>query len=201
MLAASFILLASTVGCAGNGPSLSSYPNSQCLNINNQDVVRDQASGKIAHSSSGACVRTKWIVDHNPCNDDVVEPKDNFAVYFGSNQTSLTPQAIAELDAFVSTLKGNPHVLDIRIVGYADRIGKAAHNEALSKARAENVRQYIVAKGLIKAKLAKTNWVGDKKTTANCANTLKRDELNKCLKKDRRVEIEVDFVSDVHTGK
>lgn len=199
MLAASFLILAGTVGCSGTTTEVASYPNPQCMHNSNQDVVRDEASGKIVHSSSGACVRTNWIVENDQCAEAAAHR--NVAVYFGSNQTSLTPESIAQLDALVASLKGAPKGTNIHIIGFADRIGKAAHNAALSKARAENVRQYLIAKGLVQAKLAKTVWVGDTKASANCPSTLKRAELNSCLKQDRRVEVEVSFSSEAPAKK
>ena len=173
------------------------------------DVVHDEASGTIVHSTSGACVRTHWLVDQDPCAGPVHLPsvaemkilsKEDQTVYFGFNQASLPPEMIARLDALAVNLKGNSKVLGVRIVGYADRIGNAGYNEKLSKKRAENVRQYLIAKGIVSAKLTKTRWVGSQDSKANCGPKLKRKELIECLKHDRRVEIEVEYAPDIHAA-
>lgn len=177
------------------------------------DVVRDAASGTIVHSSSGECVRTHWVVDHDPCTDAPVAQaphhhpsikilsKEDQTVYFGFNKASLEPEMIARLDALATNLKGNSKVVSVRISGFADRIGNAGYNNKLSQKRAENVRQYLIAKGLVTAPLTKTKWVGSKEAKANCPEKLKRADLIECLKKDRRVEIEVDYAPDIHTAE
>lgn len=203
------VMLAAFLMISASGAAFASAPS--CIGEGHYDVVRDAASGTIVHSTSGACVRTHWVVDHDPCGAiaGVVPPianvkilsKEDQTVYFGFNKTSLDPEMVARLDALSASLKGNSKVIGVRIIGYADRIGNAGYNEKLSQKRAENVRQYLIAKGLVTAKLTKTKWVGSKESRTNCPPNLKRTELIECLKKDRRVEIEVDYAPDIHIAE
>ena len=200
MLAALLMMTA----CSSSFSDVQSFT-PECMGPSNRDVVRDESNGSIVHSTSGACVRTKWVVDHDVCGTGpaMMSPlsKEDQTVYFGFNEASLSPDMIARLDSLADRLKSSGKVKAVRIVGFADRIGNAGYNEKLSKKRAENVRQYLVAKGLVTAKLARTRWVGSKDAKAKCADSLKRTELIDCLKTDRRVEVEVDYASDKPKGK
>ena len=70
-----------------------------------------------------------------------------FIVFFDPGSARLTPAAGAILDNAVATFR----TLDIRsieISGHADRVGSDAANLALSRRRAEAVRDALLAKGM-----------------------------------------------------
>ncbi len=78
-----------------------------------------------------------------------------------------------KLDTLANVLTSSDNVKGARIVGYADRIGNArSHNEKLSKKRAENVKNYLAAKGLINTRVAETRWLGSSMPSTDCANNL-----------------------------
>lgn len=68
-------------------------------------------------------------------------------VSFGTNSVQLTTDGQRILDKIVAALKSNPK-LNMLVVGHTDSTGSAAHNMALSVARSEAVRDYLVSQGV-----------------------------------------------------
>lgn len=153
------------------------------------DVVRDAMSGTVVHNTWGNCVVTKWLTSHNNCNSMVITDEAR-TIYFAFAQSSLTPMAHRKLDTLANTLRANG-VQEVQVVGYADRMGNAVYNEKLSKKRAETVRAYLVAHGIVNASVIKTRWLGESSPATDCPANLKRKELISCLQPDRRVEVEI----------
>jgi len=209
LLAGLFILAAAGASFAKTGSSF--IQGASYKVADSRDVVHDNSTGSIARTSNGECVRTKWVDAEDPCATKVVTPpvahdtvlyfsREQRTVYVGFNQTDITPPMKHRLDALADLLRGQPNIKGVRIVGYADRIGNPAYNEALSKRRAENVRQYLIARGITKAEVADTRWLGSDAPTTNCPNTLKRPELIDCLQQDRRVEVEIDYTPNAQAS-
>ena len=73
-------------------------------------------------------------------------------VLFASGQATLKADAKKKLDSIARELNGRYSGNDIRIEGHTDsdpiRKSKWGSNEALSKARAEAVREYLQSKGV-----------------------------------------------------
>lgn len=67
-------------------------------------------------------------------------------VFFDTNSSRISDEAKAKLDAWVSELSGKPHRLGI--IGFADSVGRATYNVALSIRRAAAVRSYLLRAGL-----------------------------------------------------
>jgi len=63
------------------------------------------------------------------------------------------------------------------------------------------VRDYLVAKGIVNTDVAETRWYGASMPTASCPNDLPRSALIDCLQKDRRVEVEINYASEVVAGQ
>ena len=74
------------------------------------------------------------------------------------------------------------------MVGYADRLGDAAHNLKLSQRRAEAVRQVLIEGGVAPAAI-RAEGRGSTQPLADCAKVKARAALIACLAPDRRVEI------------
>jgi len=155
----------------------------------NHSVVRD-SSGVVVRNTYGNCVITKWINDRNTCGSMV--GADEGTVYFQFNKSTLTSEATTKLHAFASRLK-TTHAKSILVVGYADRIGQAGYNEALSKRRAETVREYLVKSGFVGGSGVKVRWLGDTEPVTDCPKDMPRKKLISCLQADRRVEVEVTY--------
>lgn len=108
-------------------------------------------------------------------------------VYFNFGSPALTSEAKARLDVLANRLKSDGDIAYVSIVGYADRIGAPASNEALSKKRAMNVKRYLERNGYRAIQVENTRWVGETQSTG-CGETAKRDTVA-CLQPDRKVEV------------
>ncbi len=122
-------------------------------------VVHDEAFG--------TCVRTKWITDRDNCGTcpapvqavvHTVVAKEDRTVYFSFDRTDLTDESMARLNSLAERLNSAEDVEGARVVGYADRIGTVSYNEKLSRKRAEAVRDYLVAHGVVNSNVTKTRW-------------------------------------------
>jgi len=119
-----------------------------------------------------------------PAAPKPVTEKVTFAAdaLFDFDKYVIRPDARAKLDDLVSKLAGvNLEV--IVAVGHTDSIGTEAYNLALSKRRADAVKQYLVSKG-IEANRIYTEGKGESQPVADNRTAEGRQ-------KNRRVEVEV----------
>jgi OOP family OmpA-OmpF porin len=70
-----------------------------------------------------------------------------FTLHFQTGATTLTPESQAEVPALLEEVVRRGAV-ELEITGHTDQTGEDAANEALSLARAEAVRDLLVAQGL-----------------------------------------------------
>ena len=177
-------------------------------------LMSTSAHAAIVRSSDGSPVLTKdgnCVINNWEGSEDCAAAKGGPAaqevehdlektVYFDFNKSTLTPEAKRRLDHLAKKLVGvmdkhhhhrhNPGPT-ITIVGFADRIGNSAYNDKLAMKRAESVRAYLVAKG-VKTRKIEVRSLGKTEPKAECPADLPRAKLIRCLREDRRVEIEVD---------
>ena len=66
--------------------------------------------------------------------------------YFEFDSSSLTPAAVASLDAHIALLKTNDR--SVRLEGHTDERGTRDYNMALGERRANAVRDYMAASGI-----------------------------------------------------
>lgn len=113
---------------------------------------------------------------------------------FAFNQTALLESGKAALRSFATSVKSMNNVKAISVVGYADKLGSAAYNHALSTKRADVVRAYLQFENNLSyiqfTTLGKGSLVSSA-TTQGCGNRLGHQALIDCLSPDRRVEINV----------
>ena len=74
------------------------------------------------------------------------------AVYFENNKAELQAESYVFLNELTQWLKSKP-ALKIEISGHTDNVGKPQANIKLSQARADAVRNYLVAEGIDGARL------------------------------------------------
>lgn len=190
-----------------------------------KDAVNDER-GQVVTDERGNCVRTKWnapmdecaqapvVIQSAPQPIPVAQPApmpepvkisparklkvEQRRVFFEFNKADLGPGAKNTLKRLVNVLKSDADVKSARIVGFADRIGDEDKNIELSKRRAEAVKSYLNNDlGFLKTSdEEEVRWLGESAPVSNCDDKLARPELIKCLGVDRRVEIEIDFLSD-----
>jgi outer membrane protein OmpA-like peptidoglycan-associated protein len=70
-----------------------------------------------------------------------------FTLYFLEGKDELTPESAVELDKVFAELKRRP-LPDIVVIGHTDTVGGLAYNDKLSLARAERMRDLMVALGI-----------------------------------------------------
>jgi outer membrane protein OmpA-like peptidoglycan-associated protein len=71
----------------------------------------------------------------------------SFMLYFLEGKDEFTAESRRELDKVFSELKRRP-APDIVVIGHTDTVGGLTYNDKLSLARAERVREMLVALGL-----------------------------------------------------
>ncbi|MDB5969487.1 MAG: OmpA-OmpF porin, family [Hydrocarboniphaga sp.] len=103
-------------------------------------------------------------------------------VRFAKNSAELTPQAKSLLDQAAVGLSGDSEIV-VEVAGHTDSEGKANYNLMLSLLRAENVRQYLVGKGISRYRLFVEGYgeakpVGSNETEAGRAQN-RRVDLDK----------------------
>lgn len=112
---------------------------------------------------------------------------DSLFRFNGGDEAAILPAGKQHLDAVVTGLKKVPAIRELRITGYADRLGSEVYNQSLSLQRAQTVRQYLSNHGVTLPVTAQGQ--GSANQLVTCQQT-KRDELVRCLAPNRRVEIE-----------
>lgn len=70
-------------------------------------------------------------------------------VYFGFDESELSPQAAPILDRFASVVQQYYPEALITVEGFTDPSGSAAYNQTLGQRRADAVRQYLVENGSV----------------------------------------------------
>lgn len=112
---------------------------------------------------------------------------------FGFDKSTVTPEGKQHLDKFAADLQGTEFDV-ITVTGHTDRIGSHDYNMALSRRRAEAVKNYLVeSAGIPAGKIAARGTDGSDPVTkpGDCVGTKATRELIACLQPDRRVEVEV----------
>lgn len=89
-------------------------------------------------------------------------------VRFAVDQATLSPDALATLDAQVGWLASNPGGR-IDIEGHADERGTEQYNIQLGARRAAAVRDYMVSRGIPDSRIS-TNTFGRARPVATCAD-------------------------------
>ena len=110
-------------------------------------------------------------------------------VLFDFDKAVLKPEGKAAIDSMVVAKLAQMQKLDVVLVtGHTDRIGTEAYNQKLSERRADTVRDYLVSKGVDKAKIEAIG-LGEKQPVVQCdQKNLKA--LIECLQPNRRVEVQ-----------
>ncbi|WP_175948350.1 OmpA family protein [Burkholderia pyrrocinia] len=138
----------------------------------------------VVQASAAPAVAAPTASEHFAVNEDVLFAFDR------SSLNDLLPGGRTALDDIAERLSdGYWSLKSVTIIGHADRIGPDAHNEELSLARAQTVRDYLVAKGLPR-NLVVVAGAGSTTPVTNCPAG-KTVEAIRCLQPDRRVTVDV----------
>ena len=115
---------------------------------------------------------------------------DGLFRFDGRSLADLLPEGRRKLDALAGDIRASAQPVEsVRVIGHTDRLGSAAYNQALSLARADTVRDYLVRAG-VPAQNVQVEGRGESQPKVQCAQT-SRVALIDCLAPNRRVEIEV----------
>ena len=114
-------------------------------------------------------------------------------VLFDYNRSEVRPGEASRLDDFAARLGGRAYER-LDAVGHADRIGGDSYNLALSRRRAEAVRDYLAAKGVEAGRVRiEARGEGEPVTGEACRNmspeSRRNRELIDCLERDRRADV------------
>jgi len=120
---------------------------------------------------------------------------------FNFNEAVLKPKGKAMLDDLVRDLEGAKYEV-IHVTGYTDRIGSAQYNQRLSMRRADEVKNYLVNKG-IPADRIKAEGKGKTEpiTKVTDCRGMTKVHIIACLQPDRRTEVTVDGTKDSATSQ
>ena len=121
--------------------------------------------------SMGACANKNLGMDANASaatpgsqQDFVVNVGDR--VFFDSDQTDLSPQAVATLDKQIQWLQTYPRY-QFTIEGHADEGGTREYNIALGARRAQSVKAYMTAHGIDPSRMRTISY-GKERPVAVC---------------------------------
>jgi len=104
------------------------------------------------------------------------------SVYFGTDETGITPQAQSALKSQAEWLKQNPHA-KMEITGNTDPRAGEEYNRTLGQKRAEAVKDYLVGLGVSPDRL-ETRSYGKDRPVCN-------EATENCYASGRRVDLEV----------
>lgn len=163
------------------------------------DAYLTDAEGQPVLSGGGGCVHTgSWKTSMPTCPEPTLVVEDDqamivFAVddaeFFGFDKAELNDQIKADLDDVMAAVDNADLFHSITITGHADKIGPAPYNEQLALRRAQNVKTYLVKKGIPAERILA---VSDSSSAplVTCPSIKSENKLIRCLAPNRRVDIE-----------
>jgi len=155
------------------------------------DEPRPPATGEVAVKPAAPEPAPK--PEPAPPVKPVVEEPLTATVLFAFDRSEVGPGEASGLDDFAGKLEGRAYDR-LEIVGHADRIGSDKYNLALSRRRAEAVRDYLAGKG-VDATRVRAEAVGETQPVSgdSCKGmdpaNRKNRKLVECLQPDRRAEL------------
>lgn len=87
-------------------------------------------------------------------------------IYFEFDKSNITQAGAFELDKLVQVLKNNPN-MEIMVKGHTDNRGSDQYNLNLSDRRARAAVQYVISKGIAKARIAGKGY-GESEPKVDC---------------------------------
>jgi len=120
--------------------------------------------GACANKNLGADCAMASAATPGSQQDFVVNVGDR--VFFESDQTDLSPQAVATLDKQIQWLQAYPRY-SFTIEGHADERGTREYNIALGARRAQSVRTYMQAHGIDGSRMRTISY-GKERPVAVC---------------------------------
>ena len=118
--------------------------------------------------SSGSDVTGAGIGSIDETSLEYFQASIGSTVLFAVDQSSLSGDTIATLNAQAGWLNANPTV-SVLIEGHADEQGTREYNIALGSKRASSVRDYLVSQGVADSRISIVSY-GKERPIAVCSN-------------------------------
>ena len=119
--------------------------------------------------SIGDGVEVKRGTDPLDPSDDVVKigvPIVLEGITFATNKSDVTPESEKILMGALKTLQTYPEIF-VEISGHTDNVGSNAFNQKLSQRRADSVRAWLVAKGIVGDRITAVGYGEESPRVAN----------------------------------
>jgi len=138
-----------------------------------QPVAQNDGSGGGNTGGGGSSGRDSTD-SFRPDSDGTQRARLSGDVLFDPGQSALKTSSKKSLDRIASEIKRNYGGRDVRVEGHTDsdpiRKAKFASNQALSEARAESVRKYLISKGISSGRVDAVGF-GSSKPRGNKASS------------------------------
>lgn len=128
-------------------------------------ILDSDADGVVDSKDRCPTSAANATVDKNGCEVIILK-----GVNFESNSSKLKASSIPVLDAAAATLKQRGDI-KVQVAGHTDSQGAAAYNQTLSAARANTVREYLIAKGVNADNLSAKGFGEEMPITTNSTAT------------------------------
>ncbi|RZK34687.1 MAG: cell envelope biogenesis protein OmpA, partial [Pedobacter sp.] len=113
--------------------------------------------------------------DLNPIEKIVTENEVVLnSIYFEFNKSNITREGAFELDKLVEAMKANPNMV-IMAKGHTDSRGSDSYNMALSNRRAKATVQYVISKGIAKARISGQGY-GESEPKVSCGDNCTEEQ-------------------------
>jgi outer membrane protein OmpA-like peptidoglycan-associated protein len=111
---------------------------------------------------------------------DLPPPPEKFVLTFDIGEAQPPPDQEATLQAIFKAAASRPGA-EVQVVGHTDRVDTEEVNDRLSRRRAEDVRAYLISRGLPPDQVRAT-WRGEREPLVETANGVPNQ-------RNRRVEV------------
>jgi OOP family OmpA-OmpF porin len=118
---------------------------------------------------------------------------------FGFDKSALKAEGKAALDDAAAKITANPSIELVLVTGHTDKIGTDKYNQKLSERRANQVKAYLVSKGVATERLHAVGK-GESEPVVECKG-VKGKKLIECLQPNRRVVISAEKQVETDTCK
>lgn len=145
-------------------------------------VVTASAKGYFSQSDTLATNRVDVARDFNLTPIEAGSKITLKSIYFNTSRYDLKPESFPELDRLATMMQSNP-TMQIRLEGHTDTVGEFDANVELSRNRVNEVKRYLVSKGISASRIETVGYGPSRPINTN--KTLKERAEN------RRVEMVV----------
>lgn len=115
---------------------------------------------------------------------------------FAFDKSALKDDGKAALDAAAEKILANPDIELVLVTGHTDYLGSDAYNLKLSQRRANQVKTYLVSKGVAESRLQAVGK-GESEPVSDCTGVKGRKKLIECLQPNRRVVLSAEKQREV----